>query len=145
MEQKFFEEVLNKLKGIADLAYEHMLSHQHKEEQEDDCVKRMLYLPGREVFFLTMKESDELLHSFDEMGIIPILKKKMYLVFDEDHVVEHKGERYVAGPMLVRTDFDPECELDLTMDEIRTVFDLLEANEEEIAFGGVSIPVLALR
>ena len=39
---------------------------------------------------------------------------------------------------------DPECELDLTIDEIRTVFDLLEANEDEIAFGGVTIPVMAL-
>ena len=145
MEQKFFEEVLNKLKGIADLAYEHMLKHQHEAEQEDDCVKRMLYLPGREVFFLTMKESDEILYSFEEMGIISFPEEGFMIVFDEDHVVEQEGKRYVAGPMIVRTEFDPECELDLTMDEIRTVFDLLEANEDEIAFGGVTIPVMALR
>ena len=51
------------------------------------------------------EESDEILDSFEEMGIIPFPEEGFMIVFDEDHVVEQEGKRYVAGPMIVRTEF----------------------------------------
>ena len=78
------------------------------------------------------------------MGIVPIDGNRFFVVFDEDDVIEHKGGRYVVGPVMVRSSLDSCREVSLSDEEIWEVSKRLEANEEEVRFGGMKVPALVL-
>lgn len=146
MEQNFLEEMDAMLSAIEDSVWEDV-EKWNRECRKSQKVgyKRMLYYPDGDFYFLTQKESDKILDSYEEMGIIPIPEIEIYIVFDEAHVIEHQGCRYVVGPVMIRTELDPTEEEYLYKYKVIDALERLESNDFELRFGGVNIPVFALR
>lgn len=148
MEQTLVEELFFKLREVMDVVWDHAYRlHRDREEGLPNVNEfmRLLYFPEGSTYLLTRDESDRILESYDEMGIVPIDGNRFFVVFDEDHVIEHKGRRYVGGPVMVRSSLDSCREVNLSDEEIWEVSKRLEANAEEIRFGGIEIPALKLR
>ena len=148
MEHKLLDNIITNLYAIfddaAELAYMTGLQENEMGEMMPN-VKRMVFYPDGEVFFMTKMESDEFLESHHEEGVIPLSDKGPYIVFNENHVIEVNGRRYVYGPMIVRTDFDPDKEVDLTREQIRDILDKIERNLERITYGYMCTQAFALR
>ncbi len=148
MEQKILDNIMVNINEIIEGAIELAYMTGLKENEQGEWmpnVKRMVFYPDGRVYFMTMMESDEFLPSHEKENVISLKENGTDIVFSDDHVVEQDGKSYVYGPMIVRTDMDPEKEVELTGKQIRELLDKIDENREWIRFGYMTTMAFELK